>query len=94
MAGKAKLTGFIDSLSGSSDKDELAHLRTLEQDIEKAFDQLLNQDKNDLHSSLEKLAFLVDEAGSAVAHEFGEFLDQGSALLWGDDWLAGQVEAA
>lgn len=39
-------------------------------------------------------AFLVDEAGSAVAHEFGEFLDQGSALLWGDDWLAGQMEAA
>ncbi len=39
-------------------------------------------------------AFLVDEAGSAAAHEFGEFLDQGSALLWGDDWLAGRMEAA
>jgi len=39
-------------------------------------------------------AFLVDEAGSAVAHDFGEFLDQGSALLWGDDWLAEQMEAA
>ncbi len=39
-------------------------------------------------------AFLVDEAGSAAAHEFGEFLDQGSALLWGDGWLAGQMEAA
>ncbi len=39
-------------------------------------------------------AFLVDEAGSAVAHEFGEFLDQASALQWGDQWLEGQMEAA
>jgi len=39
-------------------------------------------------------AFLVDGAGSAAAHEFGEFLDQASALLWGDHWLEGQMEAA
>ncbi len=39
-------------------------------------------------------AFLVDGAGSATAHEFGEFFDQGSALLWGDSWLEGQLEAA
>lgn len=39
-------------------------------------------------------AFLVDEAGSAVAHESGEFLDQAAALLWADHWLEGQLAAA
>ncbi len=39
-------------------------------------------------------AFLVDEAGSAVMHESGEFLDQAAALLWADHWLEGQLEAA
>ena len=37
--------------------------------------------------------FLVDEDGSSLAHEFGEFLDRDAAMRWADAWLEGQVAA-
>jgi len=39
-------------------------------------------------------AFLVDEDGSSLAHEFGEFLSRDEALGWADTWLDEQEQEA
>ena len=58
---KANLANFIDSLSGLSNDDELDKLRQLEAQLEAAFEQILNQDKDSLTALLDKLKFLLDE---------------------------------
>lgn len=61
LVAKADLENFIDSLSDFSDQNERDRLRTLESQLEAAFEQILNHDKGDLTASLDKLKFLIDE---------------------------------
>lgn len=58
---KAELENFIDSLSDFTNQKDLSKLRSLEQQLEHAFEQILGSDKDDLSASLGKLKFLIDE---------------------------------
>ena len=61
LMAKADLENFIDSLSDFTNQKELDRLRSLEAQLELAFEQILDHDKGDLAASLDKLKFLIDE---------------------------------
>ena len=61
LMAKVELEKFIDSLSDFTDQKELDTLRGLEKQLENAFEQILDHDKDDLSASLNKLKFLIDE---------------------------------